>query len=108
MSPDGTQLLCPANAIFEIKKASVKIAIDSVKQAISTSVDKSKLENIDNPNIDPIDDAFSLECDVFSPCALGAIFNKSSIKSLNCKKLFLLKINICKPKFYSKKLHFLN
>ena len=33
------------NAIFEIKKTSVKIAIDSVKQAISTSVDKSKLES---------------------------------------------------------------
>lgn len=39
------------NAIFEIKKASVKIAIDSVKQAISTSVDKSKLESLFEKNL---------------------------------------------------------
>ena len=39
------------NAIIEIKKASVKIAIDSVKQAISTSVDKSKLESLFEKNL---------------------------------------------------------
>ena len=39
------------NAIFEIKKASVKIAIDTVKQAISTSVDKSKLESLFEKNL---------------------------------------------------------
>tara|TARA_X000000950_G_scaffold163385_1_gene199739 strand:+ start:2991 stop:4010 length:1020 start_codon:yes stop_codon:yes gene_type:complete len=60
------------------------LANDGANVFIS-DIDKSKLENIDNPNINPIDDAFSLECDVFSPCALGAIFNESSIKSLNCK-----------------------
>ncbi len=39
------------NAIFEIKKTSVKIAIDSVKQAITTSVDKSKLETLFEKNL---------------------------------------------------------
>ena len=32
--------------IKEIKKASVRIAVDSVKKIISTSVDKSKLDNL--------------------------------------------------------------
>ena len=33
-------------AINDIKKASIKISVDSVKKAISTSVDKSKLDNL--------------------------------------------------------------
>ena len=33
-------------AIKEIKNASVRIATDSVKKIISTSVDKSKLDNL--------------------------------------------------------------
>ena len=66
------------------KKLAEHLANDGAKVFIS-DIDKSKLEKIDNPNIYCIDDAFSFDCDVFSPCALGAIFNKSSIKSLNCK-----------------------
>jgi len=34
------------SAIKEIKNASIKIAVDSAKKIISTSVDKSKLENL--------------------------------------------------------------
>ena len=37
-------------AINEIKLISIKIAIDSVKQIISTSVDKSKLDNLFKKN----------------------------------------------------------
>ena len=33
-------------ALNDIKKTSIKIAVDSVKKAISTSVDKSKLDNL--------------------------------------------------------------
>ena len=36
----------------EIKNVSVKIAIDSVKKAITTSVDKSKLDNIFEKNLE--------------------------------------------------------
>ena len=39
-------------AIKEIKNASVKIAIDSVKKIITTSVDKSKLDNLFEKNLD--------------------------------------------------------
>ena len=40
------------SAIKEIKNASVKIAIDSVKKIITTSVDKSKLDNLFEKNLD--------------------------------------------------------
>lgn len=39
-------------AIKEIKNASIKIAIDSVKKIITTSVDKSKLDNLFEKNLD--------------------------------------------------------
>ena len=39
-------------AIKEIKDVSIKIAIDSVKKIISTSVDKSKLDNLFQRNLD--------------------------------------------------------
>ena len=39
-------------ALKEIKDASIKIAVDSVKKIITTSVDKSKLDNIFNKNLE--------------------------------------------------------
>ena len=39
-------------ALKEIKDASIKIAIDSVKKIITTSVDKSKLDNLFNKNLE--------------------------------------------------------
>ena len=40
------------NAIKDIKNTSIKIAIDSVKKIISTSVDKSKLDNLFDKNLE--------------------------------------------------------
>ncbi len=40
------------NAIKEIKNASVKIAVESVKKIITTSVDKSKLDTLFQKNLD--------------------------------------------------------
>ena len=39
-------------AIKEIRDTSIKIAIDSVKKIITTSVDKSKLDNLFNKNLE--------------------------------------------------------
>ena len=39
-------------AIKEIKNASVKIAVDSVKKIITTSIDKSKLDTLFQKNLD--------------------------------------------------------
>jgi F-type H+-transporting ATPase subunit b len=39
-------------ALKEIKDVSIKIAVESVKKIISTSVDKSKLDNLFNKNLE--------------------------------------------------------
>ena len=44
------------SAIREIKSASIKIAIDSVKKIITTSVDKSKLDTMFQKNLDETKD----------------------------------------------------
>ena len=38
--------------IKEIRNASVKVAIDSVKKVITTSIDKSKLDTLFQKNLD--------------------------------------------------------
>ena len=40
------------SALKEIKDASIKIAVDSVKKIISTTVDKSKLDSLFNKNLE--------------------------------------------------------
>ena len=40
------------NAIKEIKNTSIKIAVESVKKIISTSIDKSKLNNLFDKNLE--------------------------------------------------------
>tara|TARA_B100000287_G_scaffold434112_1_gene497645 strand:- start:94 stop:1107 length:1014 start_codon:yes stop_codon:yes gene_type:complete len=60
-----------------LSKAGAKVYI--------SDIDPKKLDSIKNDNIISVDDAFLIDCDVFSPCAVGAIFSKSSIKNLNCK-----------------------
>ena len=40
------------SALKEIKDVSIKIAVDSVKKIISTSVDKSKLDSLFNKNLE--------------------------------------------------------
>ena len=40
------------SAIKDIKNTSIKIAIESVKKIISTSVDKSKLDNLFDKNLE--------------------------------------------------------
>ena len=40
------------NAIKDIKNESIKIAVESVKKIISTSVDKSKLDNLFDKNLE--------------------------------------------------------
>ena len=54
-------------------------------QVFISDIDHSKLDEFNNKNIICVDDAFSIECDLFSPCAVGAIFTKESIYNLNCK-----------------------
>ena len=66
------------------KRLAEYLASSGAKVFIS-DIDQSKLDKIKNKNIVCVDDTFSIECDLFSPCAVGAVFTKDSIHNLNCK-----------------------
>jgi leucine dehydrogenase len=54
---------------------------DAYPQAIQDAVDK-----YDVIPVEP-DEVYNIECDIFSPCALGAILNETTIPQLNCQAI---------------------
>ena len=68
-----------------VGKSLAEYLASSGAHVLISDIDRSKLDDIDNHNITCVDDAFSVECDLFSPCAVGAIFTNDSIRNLKCK-----------------------
>ena len=55
-----------------------------------TDLDKDKCNKaakILNAHITSLDEIFETKCDIFAPCALGAIINKETVEKLNCNIL---------------------
>lgn len=59
-------------------RAKVVIA-DSFPPALEKAKDKFGVESV------PLSEIHKVECDIFSPCALGGILNDETIPELNCK-----------------------
>ena len=59
-------------------RANVVIA-DSYEPTLEAAVAKFGVDTV------PIDEVHTVECDFFSPCALGAVLNEETIPQLNCK-----------------------
>jgi len=55
-----------------------------------TDLDKdkcNKAEEVLNAHIVSLDKIFETKCDIFAPCALGAVINKETVEKLNCNIL---------------------
>ena len=61
-------------------KEKAEIYVSDINDSILNSLSKRK-----NLKIFKNDDLFSLDIDIFSPCALGSVINTNSINQLNCK-----------------------
>lgn len=61
-------------------RANVVIA-DAYQPTLEAAVAKFGVDTV------PIDEVHTLECDFFSPCALGAVLNEETIPQLNCKAI---------------------
>jgi leucine dehydrogenase len=57
------------------------VITDAFQAAIESTVD-----NFDVKAVDP-DEIFGVDCDIFSPCALGGVFNEKTIPKLNCNAI---------------------
>jgi len=54
-------------------------------QLTITDINENKLQkarSLHNVNVVKLEDIFSIPCDIFAPCALGAIINEETIKSM--------------------------
>ena len=81
----GKNILVTAAAGSGIGFSTARRFLEEGANVFISDIDKSKLETINDNKITCIDDAFTFDCDLLAPCAVGGIFTKSSIKDLNCK-----------------------
>ena len=69
-----------AKLIEYLTKENANIYVSDInKEILKNITDKYKVSTFKNS------DLYSMELDIFSPCALGAILNSESIKKLKCK-----------------------
>ena len=69
-----------AKLIEYLTKENANIYVSDInKEILKNITDKYKVSTFKNSEI------YSMELDIFSPCALGAILNSESIKKLKCK-----------------------
>ena len=63
-----------------LKEAGAKLLVtDIVKESVDRAV-----ENLGATAVGP-DEIYSVDCDIYAPCAMGAIINDSTIENLKCK-----------------------
>ncbi len=66
----------------------VKYLVDEGAVITVTDIDKEKLDRIESiykVNVVAPDQIISSECDVFAPCALGAVIDDRTVETLKCK-----------------------
>lgn len=85
--PDLTGRLFVVQGVGKVGTAFVRHLVEAraeviVADAYEPAVDEI-VESFGVKTVDP-DDVFDLECDVFSPCALGAVLNEETIPRLRC------------------------
>ncbi|WFA07994.1 Glu/Leu/Phe/Val dehydrogenase [Tissierella sp. Yu-01] len=64
----------------QLHEAGAKLYVTDINKARI----KQAVEELNATPVDP-DEIYKVECDVFSPCAMGAIINDFTIEQLNCK-----------------------
>lgn len=66
----------------------IKLLVENGAKVFVSDIDENRLEELKKQykiEVVPTSDILTLECDVLSPCALGAIINDKSIEDLKCK-----------------------
>lgn len=76
--------------VGKVGSALVQLLVEARAKVYVTDAYPQAIKNaVDNYDVIPVepDEAYSIECDIFSPCALGAILNESTIPQLNCQAI---------------------
>ena len=67
----------------------IELLMEADAAVIATDVDAPRLESLQAKGIQTVapDAALTTECDVLSPCAIGAVINERSIPGLRCRAI---------------------
>ena len=74
--------------VGKVGSAFVRLLVEARAEVMVTDAHEpaieSAVENFDVKRVEP-DEIFTVDCDIFSPCALGAGLNETTIPLLNCR-----------------------
>ncbi len=76
--------------VGKVGGAFVQLLVEARAEIIVTDAYEPAIQAaVDNYGVKPVepDDIINVDCDVFSPCALGASLNESTIPKLNCQAI---------------------
>jgi len=62
-----------------VESGSEVIVADIVEENVKRAIDEFKVRAVG------VDEVYGVDCDIFSPCALGAVINDKTISQLKCK-----------------------
>lgn len=66
----------------------IKLLVNNGAEVYVSDIDENRLESIKheyNIHVGDKNEIVTMECDVFSPCALGAIINDKTVEKMKCK-----------------------
>lgn len=76
--------------VGKVGSAFVQLLIEARAEVIVTDAYEPAIRSaVDNFGVKPVDqdDIYSVDCDIFSPCALGAGLNEATIPNLSCQAI---------------------
>lgn len=76
--------------VGKVGSAFVQLLVEARAEVVVTDAYTPAIDTaVENYGVKPVDqeDIFSVDCDVFSPCALGAGLNETTIPLLNCQAI---------------------
>ncbi|MFP3913315.1 MAG: Leu/Phe/Val dehydrogenase, partial [Actinomycetota bacterium] len=74
--------------VGKVGAAFVRLLVEARVEVIVTDSEESAIDRaVGDFGVKPVDpdDAYSVPCDVFSPCAMGAVLNRTTIPKLACE-----------------------
>jgi len=74
--------------VGKVGSAFVRLLVEARAEVMVTDAYEPAIESaVDNFDVKPVepDEIFTVDCDIFSPCALGAGLNETTIPLLNCR-----------------------
>lgn len=86
--PDLTGRRVMVQGVGKVGTAFVRLLVEARAEVMVSDTYQSTTDQVvETFGVKPVDteDAFSVECDIFSPCALGAILNEETIPRLRCE-----------------------